>query len=191
MADGTEGTEPDNRIVTDPRVRPVEDRDFDSIQRIYADAIVATISSFELDPPSAAELRQRHGRLASAGYPYLIAEVDARIAGYCYAGPFRDRPAYRYTVEDSVYVDRSFQRRSVGRRLLGALIDDCEARGFRQMIAVIGGGASTASARLHERLGFVPVGTLENVGWKFDAWQDVFLMQRLLGNSTQPAAPRS
>ena len=162
-------------------IRAIEDRDVSAIRAIYADAVTTTTSSFEIDPPSVDELRARLRRLAGSGYPCRVAELDGRPVGYCYAGPFRDRPAYRYTVEDSVYVDRAFQRRGVGRRLLAALIDDCEARGFHRMIAVIGGGANAASVRLHERLGFGRVGTLDSVGWKFDAWQDIVLMQRRLG----------
>lgn len=159
-------------------VRAPEERDFEVIQRIYADAVTNSASSFEIEAPSSDELRRRHARLVDCGYPYLVAELDGDLAGYCYAGPFRDRPAYRTTVENSVYVGREFQRRGVGRALLEQLIRECESRGFRQMIAVIGGTKNAASVRLHERVGFEPVGVLHKVGWKFDAWQDVTLMQR-------------
>lgn len=163
-----------------PVVRPPADGDFEAIQAIYADAVLNGSSSFELEPPSVEEMRARHARLAERAYPYLVAEIDGRVAGYCYAGTFRDRPAYRRTVENSVYVAREFQRSGVGRALLEQLIAECESLGFRQMIAVIGGKQNAASVRLHEQAGFERVGVLRDVGWKFDAWQDVTLMQRAL-----------
>ncbi|NKI36144.1 N-acetyltransferase [Wenzhouxiangella sp. XN79A] len=172
--------------MSDPVVRPVEDRDFGAIQAIYAEAVLNGSASFELEPPTVEEMRGRQARLSERGYPYLVAELDARVAGFCYAGSFRGRPAYRRTVENSVYVAREFQRRGVGRALLDRLIRECESRGFRQMIAVIGGQRNAASVRLHERVGFERVGVLRDVGWKFDAWQDVTLMQKRLGAAESP-----
>jgi phosphinothricin acetyltransferase len=113
--------------------------------------------------------------------PYLVAEVDGCVAGYAYASQFRPRVGYRFTVEDSVYIRRDQMGRGLGRLLLARLIEECEARGARRMVAVIGDSANTASLRLHERLGFRRVGVLENVGWKFERWFDVVLMQRSLG----------
>jgi len=167
--------------VSEPRVRPAEDCDLAAIQCIYADAVRSTASSFELEPPTIDEMRERRTRLVEAGYPYFVAELDGRLAGYCYAGPFRDRPAYRATIEDSVYVDRRFQRGGIGRILLERLIGACASLGFRQMIAVIGGNDNAASVRLHRRAGFERVGVLRDVGWKFECWQPVCIMQRSLG----------
>lgn len=161
-------------------VRAPSDEDFAAIQRIYADAVLNSASSFEIEAPSIDELRRRHARLVDGGYPYLVVELDDEVAGYCYAGPFRDRPAYRRTVENSVYVARQFQRRGVGRALLERLIAECESLGYRQMIAVIGGNQNAASVRLHEQAGFEHAGVLRKIGWKFDAWQDVTLMRRSL-----------
>ncbi|MBY6204832.1 GNAT family N-acetyltransferase [Halomonas denitrificans] len=161
-------------------VRPASGADFEAIRTIYAEAVSNSASSFELEPPSVEEMRTRHRRLVDAGYPYLVAVLDDQLAGYCYAGPFRDRPAYRRTVESSVYVSSAFRRRGVARLLMERLIEECATRGFRQMIAVIGGKRNAASIALHEVLGFAHVGVLRDVGRKFGAWQDVTLMQRLL-----------
>lgn len=166
--------------MTEVVVRPPDDADFVAIQRIYADAVANSAASFELEPPTVDDLRARHRRLVDAGDPYRVAVVAGEIAGYCYAGPFRDRPAYRFTVESSVYVAAAFRRQGVARVLMQRLIEACEARGFRQMIAVIGGKRNEASIGLHQGLGFERVGVLQNVGRKFDAWQDITLMQRVL-----------
>ena len=162
--------------------------DFEAIQRIYADAVLNSASSFEIEAPSVEELRARHARLVEGGFPYLVAEVDGEVAGYCYAGPFRDRPAYRQTVESTVYVASVFRRRGVARLLLERLIDECASMGLCQMIAVIGGKRNAASIALHEALGFDRVGVLRNVGRKFDTWQDVCLMQRALGDQSSGRA---
>lgn len=163
-----------------PLVRPASRADLEAIQRIYHAAVLNTTASFELEPPSVEELEARFDRLTGAGYPYLVAVTEGRIAGYCYAGPFRDRPAYRFTVESSVYVDDAFRRRGVARRLMERLIEDCGTSGFRQMIAVIAGKRNHASIGCHDSLGFETVGVLQNIGWKSDAWQDITLMQRAL-----------
>ena len=119
--------------------------------------------------------------LFDGGYPYIVAEIGGAIAGYAYAGSYRPRPAYRFSVEDSIYVDPKAQRRGVGRLLLAHLIEECERRGFRQMVAVIGDSAQTPSIELHRALGFRMVGTVENVGYKFGRWLDSVNMQRALG----------
>jgi phosphinothricin acetyltransferase len=126
-------------------------------------------------------MARRMAALLEGGFPYIVAEMAGGLAGYAYAGPYRPRPAYRHSVEDSIYVDPRFQRRGIGRVLLDRLIADCERRGFRQMIAVIGDSAQTASIELHRAAGFRPIGTVENVGFKFDRWLDTVLMQRALG----------
>ncbi len=145
-------------------------------------------ASFELDPPDEAEMARRQRALAEGGFPYLVAELDGGIAGYAYAGPYRARPAYRFSVEDSVYVAAEAHRRGVGRALLDRLIVEAEARGFRQMIAVIGDSAQAPSIELHRAAGFRLIGAIEAVGFKFGRWLDSVLMQRALGPgaSTMP-----
>jgi L-amino acid N-acyltransferase YncA len=162
-------------------IRPATPDDIAAITAIYAQAVRHGTASFEIDPPDHDEVLRRYRTLASAGFPYLVAERNGAFAGYAYAGPYRTRPAYRWTVEDSVYVAEEAQRRGVGRALLQRLISESEARGFRQMIAVIGDSAQTPSIALHQVAGFRIIGTLESVGFKFGRWLDSVLMQRALG----------
>lgn len=133
-------------------------------------------------------MSRRMQALFDSGYPYIVAEVDGVIAGYAYAASYRPRPAYRFSVEDSIYVDPGAQRKGVGRALLERLIVECERRGYRQMIAVIGDSAQTPSIALHRAAGFRMVGTVENVGFKFGRWLDSVNMQRALGQgaTTKP-----
>jgi phosphinothricin acetyltransferase len=165
----------------DLAIRPAEPRDIAAITRIYADAVLNGTASFEIEPPDEREMARRYDALRAGGYPYLIAAFDGTVAGYAYAGPYRARPAYHWTVEDSVYVEPKTHRRGVGHALLARLIADAEAAGYRQMIAVIGDSAHTASIALHEAAGFRPIGTFEAVGFKFGRWLDSVLMQRALG----------
>lgn len=162
-------------------IRPATPADIPAITRIYAHAVEHGTASFELTPPDEAEITRRMNDLMGNGFPYLTADSDGALAGYAYAGPYRARPAYRFTVEDSVYIARDRQGRGVGRALLAALIEASAARGFRQMIAVIGDSGQSASVALHASLGFAYVGTFPNVGFKFDRWLDSVLMQRALG----------
>lgn len=163
-------------------IRPATAADVPAVAAIYAHAVAHGTASFELDPPSEAEIAQRQKSLLDGGFPYLVAENGEGIAGYAYAGLYRTRPAYRWTLEDSIYVDPNAQRRGVGRLLLEQLILESEKRGYRQMIAVIGDSTlQTPSIELHRALGFRMVGVLENVGYKFDRWLDSVLMQRELG----------
>jgi len=162
-------------------VRSATPADVPAITRIYAHAVKHGTASFELDPPDEAEMARRQRTLLDGGYPYIIAEIDGVLAGYAYAGPYRPRPAYRFSVEDSIYVDPDAQRRGVGRVLLEHLIEECERRGFRQMIAVIGDSAQAPSIELHRALGFRMIGAVQNVGYKFDRWLDSVNMQRPLG----------
>jgi len=127
-------------------------------------------------------MARRYEMLRAGGYPYLVAELDGEIVGYAYAGPYRARPAYRWSVEDTIYVAPSSQRRGIGRALLERLIADAEVGGFRQMIAVIGDSANAGSIELHLAAGFRMVGTFDNVGFKFGRWLDSVLMQRPLGS---------
>ena len=169
-------------------IRPATPADIPAITRIYEHAVSHGTASFELEAPDEAEMLRRMRALVDDGFPYIAAEVDGLLAGYAYAGPYRPRPAYRFSVEDSIYIDPSAQRRGVGRALLEHLIEACERRGFRQMVAVIGDSAQTPSIELHRAAGFRMVGTVENVGYKFDRWLDSVVMQRALGPgaTTQP-----
>jgi L-amino acid N-acyltransferase YncA len=162
-------------------IRAAEAADIPAITRIYAHAVLHGTASFELEPPDEAEMTRRICALRDGGYPYLVAELDGAVAGYAYAGPYRTRPAYRFSVEDSVYVAPEAQRRGVGRALLIELIAEAERRGFRQMIAVIGDADQIASIELHRVLGFRMIGAIEAVGFKFDRWLATVLMQRPLG----------
>jgi L-amino acid N-acyltransferase YncA len=162
-------------------VRPAQPRDLAVITAIYDEAVRHGTASFELDPPDQAEMTRRYESLRAGGYPYLVAELDRAIVGYAYAGPYRARPAYRWSAEDSVYVAPQAHRRGIGRALLARLLAETEAAGFRQMLAVIGDSANTGSIELHRDAGFRLVGTFENVGFKFGRWLDTVLMQRQLG----------
>jgi L-amino acid N-acyltransferase YncA len=162
-------------------VRASLDDDIPAITGIYGHSVSTAAASFELEPPAEEEMRHRRAALIEQGYPYLTAVRDGVVLGYAYAGVYRTRPAYRYTVEDSVYVAPSAQRQGVGRALLSALIAACEERNFRLMIAVIGDKSSTSSIELHRALGFELVGTLEPVGYKHGRWLATVLMQRVLG----------
>ena len=162
-------------------IRPVRPDDIAVITAIYAHAVRHGTASFELEPPDEREMERRRLALVAGGFPYLAAEEGGRVLGYAYAGPYRPRPAYRFSVEDSVYVAPEAQRRGLGRRLLAELIAAATAGGFRQMVAVIGDSAQAASIELHRAAGFGLVGTLEAVGWKHERWLDTVLMQRALG----------
>jgi phosphinothricin acetyltransferase len=171
-----------------PTIRSVRPDDIAAITRIYAHAVRHGTASFELDPPDEAEMARRMAAIRDGGFPYLAADVEGRLAGYAYAGFFRTRPAYRFTLEDSIYVAPDRQARGIGRALLDRLIEESAARGFRQMIAVIGDSTrQQASIRLHAAAGFALVGIFPNVGYKFGAWLDSVYMQRALGD--EPTAP--
>ena len=169
----------------DVTVRPATLADIPAITRIYAHAVLHGTATFELEPPDEAEMTSRMTALLEGSFPYLAAEIGGALAGYAYAGLYRTRPAYRFTVEDSIYVDPNAQRRGVGRALLERLIAECERRGFRQMVAVIGDSAQTASIEVHRALGFRPAGNFENIGYKFGRWLDTVLMQRALGDGAE------
>jgi phosphinothricin acetyltransferase len=162
-------------------IRPAARADIPAITRIYADAVTHGTASFELEPPNEAEMMRRMQAVLDGGFPYLVAEVDGAVAGYAYASFYRTRPAYRFTVENSVYVAPDRQRRGIGITLLKTLIEACTARGFRQMIAVIGDSDQAASIGLHKACGFEPAGNLKSIGFKFGRWLDTPLMQLALG----------
>lgn len=171
-------------------VRPSSESDLDAITAIYAHAVTHGTASFELDPPNKAEMARRRAAILEGGYPYLVAERDGAILGYAYAGAYRTRPAYRSTVEDSIYVAPQAQGQGVGRALLTALIAECEKRDFRLMVAVIGDEESKGSIGLHESLGFEPVGILKGIGYKHGRWLSTVLMQRSLGPGMRIAPTR-
>jgi phosphinothricin acetyltransferase len=154
--------------------------DLDGVQAIYAHHVRTGFGTFEEEPPSVAEMRQRFEALVAHDFPFLVAVIDGRLAGYAYAGPFRPRAAYRHTCETSVYVAADAQRQGVGRELMLRVIGECQRLGKRQMLAVIGDSANAASIGLHTALGFEPVGVFKNIGYKFGRWVNVVLMQRAL-----------
>ena len=161
-------------------VRPSTDNDIPEIAEIYADHVLHGGGSFEIEPPDVEEMGRRRQEILKRGLPYLVAAEENRVVGYAYAGPYRPRPAYRYTLEDSVYVHRDFMRRGIAGSLLAQLISDCRRWGCRQMIAVIGDSGNVSSIRVHEKHGFTHVGVLRAVGYKFDRWLDCVLMQLTL-----------
>jgi phosphinothricin acetyltransferase len=167
--------------MTSLTVRHATLADIPAITAIYADAVMHGTASFELEPPDAVEMTRRFTALAEGGFPYLACETDRGLAGYAYAGPYRTRPAYRFSIEDSVYVARDARRRGIGKALLAGLIEESERRGFRQMIAIVGDSGQTPSIELHRAAGFRLIGAIESVGYKFDRWLDTVIMQRPLG----------
>jgi L-amino acid N-acyltransferase YncA len=152
------------------------------IQAIYAHYVATNLATFELEPPGVQQMQSRRADILRGGYPYLVARRDGEVVGYAYGSAWRSRPAYRHTVEDSIYVAPGMRQAGVGSALLRELIRQCEQRGFRQMVAVVGNSANTGSLRVHEAQGFTRVGTLGCVGYKFGEWVDTVLMQRALGD---------
>jgi L-amino acid N-acyltransferase YncA len=173
--------------MTSIAIRAAGPADVPALTRIYAHAVRYGVASFELEPPDESEMARRQRALLDDGFPYLVAEREGVVAGYAYAGPYRARPAYDWTLEDSVYVAEEAQRRGLGHALLDRLIVESAARGFRQMIAVIGDSANMASIELHRAAGFDMVGTFTGVGFKFGRWFDSVLMQRALGQGSASA----
>jgi L-amino acid N-acyltransferase YncA len=177
-------------------VRPAAPADFPAIHAIYAHHVLNGLASFEEAPPSQDELLRRYRDITGSGLPYFVAELDGVVGGYGYCALYRTRSAYRYALEDSVYVRHDMHGRGIGAALLGELIVRCEALGYRQLIAVIGDSAHAASIGLHASQGFLRVGTLRSVGFKFGRWVDSVIMQRPLGaadadkpKQSEPAFP--
>lgn len=169
-----------------PQIRTATTNDIERIQAIYARHVLEGIASFEETPPNTETMAERMLSTTRNGLPYLAAEVEGRIVGYSYATPYHHRPAYRHTIEDSVYVDPDMVGRGIGRALLTRLIEDCRRGPWQQMVAVIGDSGNQASIGIHARLGFRNVGTLQAVGFKFGRWIDTVIMQRaLLCDTTQ------
>ncbi len=169
-----------------PIIRASRDEDAAAIAAIYAYHVLNGVASFAEVPPPVDEMARRRGEILARGLPYLVAERakgpdTGRVIGYCYAGLFRTRSAYRYTLEDSIYLDAAETGRGIGRALLEPLLERCAELGYRQMVAVIGGSETLPSIRLHQALGFARIGVLPAVGFKFGRWVDTVLMQRALG----------
>jgi phosphinothricin acetyltransferase len=164
-----------------PAVRASRPADLPAITAIYAHHVLRGLASFELTPPDADEMARRRDEVLARGLPHLVAEANGRLAGYAYAAPYRERPAYRYTLEDSVYIHPDCIGRGIGRALLEVLIEACTVAGYRQLIAVIGDSGNAGSIGLHAACGFVRTGLLPGVGFKFGRWVDSVLMQRDLG----------
>jgi L-amino acid N-acyltransferase YncA len=170
-------------------IRPSRETDVPEITAIYAFHVLHGLASFEELPPDVDELASRRRDIVGHGLPYLIAERSARVLGYCYASPYRTRSAYRFTLEDSIYIDQAEVGHGLGRALLAAVLDHCAELGYRQMVAVIGGSDTWPSIRLHAALGFTRIGVLPAVGFKFGSWVDIVLMQRALGPGETTAPP--
>jgi L-amino acid N-acyltransferase YncA len=159
-------------------VRGCTPDDLPAIQRIYAHYVLTSVATFEETPPPVGYWQGRYDEIRGLGLPFLVAELDGRVVGYCFCSRWRPRPAYRRTVEDSIYLDPEAVGKGIGRALLTELLALCDAAGIREIVAVIATGPEDASAALHRRLGFRDVGTLSGVGFKFDRWIDTILMQR-------------
>jgi L-amino acid N-acyltransferase YncA len=172
-------------------IRPSTEADLPVIARIYGDAVRHGTGTFELDAPDEAEIARRRADVLDKGLPWLAAEREGRVIGYAYANHFRPRPAYRFCLEDSIYLDEGARGQGVGRLLLAELLAQCEARGARQMLAVIGDAANAGSVGVHRACGFESCGQFTAAGWKFGRWLDVVLMQRALGEgaATEPREP--
>jgi L-amino acid N-acyltransferase YncA len=172
-------------------IRPTIAADLPSVTEIYDHEVRFGTATFELIPPDLAEMTRRFDALMDGGFPYLVATLEGRVAGYAYAGAYRPRPAYRFTVENSVYLRPAIHRRGIGLQLLQRLIVESEARGYRQMIAVIGDSANAGSVGVHTKCGFRMIGTHPSVGFKFGRWLDTVMMQLPLGDgaSTVPVTP--
>ncbi len=174
---------------TTPRIRPATPADIPAITAIYRPAVLTGTATFEIEAPDAAEMGRRYAAITGGGYPYLVAELDGQVGGYAYVNVYRTRPAYRSTVENSIYVAEEMQRRGLGGALMAALVAESEARGYRQIIAVIGDSGQAASIALHRASGFTFSGVLHAVGYKHGRWLDTVMMQRALGpGDTVPPA---
>jgi phosphinothricin acetyltransferase len=164
-----------------PTLRVATPADIPAIAAIYRPAVLSGTASFELEPPEEAEMLRRFTAVTEAGYPYFVAELDGRVVGFAYAGAYRTRPAYRFTVENSVYIAPEAQGKGIGALLLKALIEATTAKGYRLMVAVIGDSRNFASIALHRSAGFTFSGTIHSVGYKLGRWLDSVIMQRPLG----------
>ena len=171
-----------------PIIRPSVDGDIPAITAIYQHHVLHGTGTFEVEPPSEADMAGRRAEVLSRGLPWLVAQVHEQVVGFAYANWFKPRPAYRFSAEDSIYVANGAQGMGVGRALLATLAVQAEACGVRKLLAVIGDSANAGSIELHRSQGFAEVGTMRSVGWKFGAWRDIVLMEKTLGagDTTSP-----
>jgi phosphinothricin acetyltransferase len=169
-------------VMSAPEIRPATEADLPAVTGIYDHAVRYGTATFEIVPPDLTEMTRRFRVLIDGGFPYFVAVLEGEVVGYAYAGAYRPRPAYRFTVENSVYLKPAIHRRGIGLQLLQRLIAECEARGYRQMVAVIGDSANAGSIGVHAKCGFQMIGTQPNVGLKFGRWLDTVTMQRPLGD---------
>ncbi len=171
-----------------PIIRPSRDEDIAAITAIYAHHVLHGTGTFEVDPPSEADMTARRAEVLTRGLPWLVSEKDGRLTGFAYCNWFKPRPAYRFSAEDSIYMAPHAKGQGMGRVLLAELITQAERAGVRKLIAVIGDSANTGSIGVHRSAGFRPVGVLASCGWKFDRWLDVVLMEKPLGqgDTTSP-----
>jgi L-amino acid N-acyltransferase YncA len=174
-----------------PLIRPSRDEDLDAITRIYGHHVQHGTGTFETTPPSLADMTARRADVLAKGLPWLVAEEGGQVLGFAYGNWFKPRPAYRFSVEDSIYMDPAAHRKGLGRALLAELLAVLERTGTRKVMAVIGDSANAGSIGVHKALGFEPVGVVQSCGWKFDRWLDIVLMQKTLGagDSTPPVGP--
>ena len=163
-----------------PTIRDADEADVAALAAIYAQHVLHGSASFEESPPDVEEMRRRFRDIRGSGRPYVVVEIGGRVAGYAYAGAYRSRTAYRFTLENSIYLDPSSAGKGLGTRLMAALIERCEAGPWREIVAIIGDSANEASIALHRKFGFELVGTLRNVGFKHGRWLDSVVMQRSL-----------
>lgn len=171
-----------------PLIRPSRDEDLDAITRIYGHHVLHGTGTFETTPPTLAEMTARRADVLGKGLPWLVAEDGGQVLGYAYGNWFKPRPAYRFSVEDSIYMDPAAHRQGLGRALLAELLAALERAGTRKVMAVIGDSGNAGSIGVHRALGFEPVGVVQSCGWKFGRWLDIVLMQKTLGagDSTPP-----
>jgi L-amino acid N-acyltransferase YncA len=174
-------------MTTQITVRPATAADIAAITTIYRPAVLHGTATFEIEPPDEAEMLRRFEAITSSGYPYFVAELDGRIMGYAYVNAYRTRPAYRFTVEDSIYIDPAAQGKGIGRVLLQRLIEASTAKGYRLMVAVIGDSKTYGSIAVHRNAGFTFCGTIHSVGYKFGRWLDSVIMQLPLGDGDKSA----
>ena len=173
-----------------PLIRPSRDEDLPAITAIYGHHVLHGTGTFETEPPSETDMATRRADVLGKGLPYLVIEHDKRVAGFAYANWFKPRPAYRFSVEDSIYMAPELAKKGWGRALLAELMARCETAGIRKMMAIIGDSANAGSVGVHLALGFTEVGKVESCGWKFGAWRDIVIMQKTLGlGDSQPPGP--
>jgi L-amino acid N-acyltransferase YncA len=174
-----------------PLIRPSRDEDLDAITRIYGHHVLHGTGTFETTPPSVADMTTRRADVLAKGLPWLVVEDGGEVLGFAYGNWFKPRPAYRFSVEDSIYMAPEAAGKGLGRALLAELLAALERAGVRKVMAVIGDSANAGSIGLHRALGFEPAGVISSCGWKFDRWLDIVLMQKPLGagDSTPPKDP--